>query len=313
MALSDYSVSDDLHRRASEVALQRLPWPSAERRGVAVWVRRDDLIDVHQSGNKFYKLYYNLRVAQKLQYKAIASFGGAWSNHLYALAFAGAGEGIPTHGIIRGERPSQLSPMLQDVENLGMELHFVGRDSYAAKLLPESLRSLSALWQVPEGGGNFLGALGMSAIGRCLQEIFPARLSVCMAAGTGTSMAGVAAGLGGSATCLGFSVLKGAGNLAYDVKTHVNGMKSANVATSAANWRLISGYHCGGYGRKLPAYLKEFLHQQEANYGIHWDPIYTIKMLWGVHCLLDQGYWRRGENIVLLHTGGMQGRRGFCL
>jgi len=124
---------DEFISRAEKVPLQVVDWNLAKQKGVDVLIRRDDLIDEHLSGNKFYKLFYNLHAAQKNGYTQLLSFGGAWSNHIYALAAAAKTYGFKAIGVIRGERPRQLSPMLQDTEAWGMKLHFVPRSVYREK------------------------------------------------------------------------------------------------------------------------------------------------------------------------------------
>ena len=113
---------DVLHQRALKVPLQAVPWSAVNNRGIELIVRRDDLIDPYQSGNKFYKLFYNLQAAREQGFNQLLSFGGAYSNHLYALAAAGHSTGIATIGVVRGERPAQLSPTLQDAEAWGRQL-----------------------------------------------------------------------------------------------------------------------------------------------------------------------------------------------
>lgn len=306
-----YHLNDELHQLAAATAMHELPLPSAIARGVSCFIRRDDDIDVFESGNKRYKLFYNLLFAKNHGYSTLASFGGAWSNHLFALAAAGRRAGFTTHGIIRGERPRQLSGLLADIQQMGMTLHFIDRQAYAVKQLPEAL-SHENIFVIPEGGNNILGALGMSAVGRAVSDRWP-KADVCLPVGTGASLAGVAAGLQTKQRALGFSVLKGEGSLGAEIRQTHDRLATAN-GSSRASWALIHGFHGGGYGRKLPSYLVEFLEYCECLWPqLLWDPVYTLKMLWGVDSLLKQGYWRRGQRLVLVHTGGLQGRRGFGL
>lgn len=311
---------DEFLHRSFAVALQPLPWSLAKSSGIEVMVRRDDLIDNACSGNKFYKLFYNLQAAKAAGYGRLLSFGGAYSNHIYALAAAGAEYGFETVGIIRGERPATLSETLMDAERMGMRLHFVSRDVYRAAnrdgddrlALRELLgRTYDDFYLIPEGGANAEGVRGSAVMGRAIaQQLMgmPERSTqVCLAAGTGNTLAGVASGLAGTnSNVIGFSVLKGDGDLGRRVLR-----QQAAIGRQTENWRLVIGYHGGGYARKLPPMLHEFGRAFEASTGLKLDPVYTLKMLWGVARLIQQGYWQPGSRLVLIHTGGMQGRRGF--
>lgn len=310
---------DEFLSKAQQVPLQNVQWNLAKQKGVEILVRRDDLIDTHLSGNKFYKLFYNLRAAQASGYSQLLSFGGAYSNHIYALAAAANTYGFKAIGVIRGERPKQLSATLLDAEAWGMKLHFVSRADYREKRSDELMLELRACYgdffEIPEGGANSYGVMGTKALGSAIcQQVKSDYTAVCVAAGTGNTLAGLALGLAqdrGShlaGKVLGFSVLKGEGRLGADL---INHQKSLNC--ESANWRLISGYHAGGYAKKLPENLRQFMFEFERETKLILDPVYTLKMCWGVAQLLAQNYWPRGSRLVLVHTGGLQGRRGFNL
>lgn len=312
---------DEFLHRSLAVALQPLDWGLARSKDVEMFVRRDDLIDSACSGNKFYKLFYNLHAAKTAGYKKLLSFGGAYSNHIYALAATGAEYGFDTVGVIRGERPARLSATLIDAERMGMKLHFVSRTEYRSKdagspedygaLLELLTRTHGDFYLIPEGGANAEGMQGSSVMGWAVAQqlaALPERLTqVCLACGTGNTLAGVASGLAAiDVGVTGFSVLKGEGDLGARIRR-----QQTVMANQSSNWRLISGYHGGGYARKLPFLLHQFGHEFEASNGLKLDPVYTLKMLWGVAQLMQQDYWPQGSRLVLIHTGGMQGRRGF--
>lgn len=317
---------DDFFKLACAVPLQVATTPVLRGAGVELVVRRDDLIDASLSGNKAYKLFYNLRAARDAGFLRVLSFGGAYSNHLHALAMAGLKFGFNTLGVVRGERPASLSPTLMDAQNAGMELIFISRESYQSKSFSQLLdgwrKQFGDFYLIPEGGAGVLGARGMSLSGRALEEQLKGDYtSVCIACGTGTSLAGLAAGLVAAGRhdklALGFSVLKGDGDLGTGIaKTYqqlgvAQDLFRAHEPRPAANWRLISGFHGGGYGKKLPPNLFAFWRSFERETGILLDPVYTLKLIWGIHCLAELGYWSRGSRIVAIHSGGLQGRRGF--
>lgn len=305
--------SEELEKVAAKVPLQPVQNKVLAAAGIELLVRRDDLIDPQLSGNKFYKLFFNLCDARAQGFTRLLSFGGAYSNHLYALAVAGKRYGFSTLGVIRGERPAQLSPTLIDVEAYGMQLIFVSRADYRDKSEPEMIAQLQIkygdFYLIPEGGANLAGARGMQVLGQALeQQLKGDYTAVCIASGTGTSLAGLAAGIDSTKPAVGFSVLKGGGNLGDSVAATYNQLRAHDCA---ANWRLVSGFHSGGYGKKIPEYLSQFWQEFERDTGILLDPVYTVKMLWGLVSLAQQGYWPRGSRVVAIHSGGLQGRRGF--
>lgn len=315
---------DEFVNKAQKVPLQSLRWDFAKQKDVEVLVRRDDLIDAHLSGNKFYKLFYNLHAAKENGYTQLLSFGGAYSNHIYALAAAANIYGFKAIGVIRGERPKQLSPTLKDAEAWGMKLHFVSRTAYRERSsleLSEDLKKhYGDFFEIPEGGANSYGIKGTKVLGSAIyQQVKSDYTSVCLACGTASTLAGIAAGLNEradancqSGTVLGFSVLKesggGEGSLGHQIIRH---QQAINKETP--NWCLISGFHGGGYGKKLPAEMLRFMLEFERESNLQLDPVYTVKMCWGVKQLLAQNYWPRGSRLILVHTGGLQGRRGFNL
>jgi 1-aminocyclopropane-1-carboxylate deaminase len=299
---------------ACRVPVQRVQVKSLMDAGIELLVRRDDLIDPELSGNKFYKLFFNLRDAHEQGFTRLLSFGGAYSNHLHALAAAGNRYGFNTLGVVRGERPAQLSPTLSDAEAWGMQLVFIGREDYRHKSEQEMIADLQTqygdFYLIPEGGANLAGARGTQLLGQSLErQLKGDYTAVCIACGTGTSLAGLAAGIDGAKQAIGFSVLKGEGSLGGTIATTY---RQLHASGDAANWRLITGFHAGGYGKKHPEYLSQFWQGFERDTAVPLDPIYTVKMLWGITSLAQQGYWPRGSRIVAIHSGGLQGRRGFA-
>lgn len=305
---------ENFFAKACEVPLQDSTTKALAACGIELLVRRDDLLDPQLSGNKFYKLFFNLHEAKKQGQTSLLSFGGAYSNHLHALAAAGQRYGFKTLGVIRGERPAQLSPTLVDAQNWGMQLVFISRreygDKHESQILDMLHHQLGDFYWIPEGGANLAGARGMRLLGAALEQQLNADYTaVCLPCGTGTSLAGLAAGIANKKPALGFSVLKGDGSLGRDIARSYQQLVGDKA--DAGNWRLISGFHAGGYAKKHPGYLSRFWQLFEQEAGIPLDPVYTLKMIWGIQCLAQQGYWPRGSRLIAVHTGGLQGRRGF--
>lgn len=314
-----FSFSEDaLLERAHQVSYQHLLWPALEQYQIKVYLRRDDLVSNYYPGNKFYKLYHSVRQALEGNYGAIVSFGGAWSNHIHALAYVGQQYQLPTVGIIRGafyrDRKSEdLTSTLQDAVSFGMELLFLEKDAYRLKAIDQFEKHLKDQYGhyllLPEGGATENALRGCQALGQAIGKAFKhsKNYQVCCAVGTGTTLAGLATGLPSSVPCLGFSALKGEDSLTASIDKMMRQQRCARD-----NWQVISDFHHGGYGKITPE-LIEFMEALEDLNNIRLEPVYTAKMLWGIQQLAEQAYWKPGTELVAIHTGGLQGRRGFNL
>jgi 1-aminocyclopropane-1-carboxylate deaminase len=289
-----------------------------------VYVHRDDEISPLYSGNKFYKLYYNLKHALAQNADAIVSFGGNYSNHLYSLAAMGQELGIQTVGIVRGYQSAPLSPTLKDAQSFGMKLHFLDKKDYRfkdiSKILPILKQDYKNLYLIPEGGENLAGVRGCLALGWAVDKQMSDlcgddEYTVCCAVGTGSTFAGLLAASPKRAKCLGISVLKGEDTLASKVEHWL----SLLGVSRPAQWSLNNQYHHGGYA-KANSDLLAFMAELESLNEIKLDPVYTAKLLWAIKELAINKYWKVAEsrsskvtNIVAIHSGGVQGRRGFKL
>ena len=266
-------------------------------------------------GNKYYKLKYNLEFAREQGYTTLASFGGAWSNHLAALAQVGAAQGFSTVGIVRGERPVKLSMMLLDAEAQGMQLQFISRGDYRHRHEPEFLAALQGRLTnclvIPEGGTNGLAVRGTAEIVDEVASLSPAADLIVLPVGTGGTLAGIAAALPPGVKVLGISVLKGTGaesGLEADVEALI--AATSPPSPLARNWSIDHRFHCGGYA-KCPTYLQDFILGWQRRHGMLLDPVYTGKLFYGLSQMLAQGEINADTRIVALHTGGEQGRRGY--
>ena len=292
--------------------LQPLAHPVATRQGVRLLLWRDDLRHPDLPGNKARKLKYNLRAARTDGHSRLLTFGGAYSNHLAAVAAAGRLYGFATTGLVRGEEHQPLNPTLARCVADGMQLHYLDRATYRRRAEPDFLaeiqRQLGPAYLLPEGGTNALALPGVAElIGELRQHTdFDA---VAVAAGTGGTLAGLALGLteaGHPARALGVVALKGGDFLRADI----DALTLAATGQRLANYELHTGYHFGGYA-KLPPELRAFIRQFEADYGVLLDPIYTGKLLFGVLDLVAQGHFAPGSTVVAVHTGGLQAWAGF--
>lgn len=275
-----------------------IPFPN----NISVTIKREDLLHPFVSGNKFRKLKYNLLQAKAEKQTTLLTFGGAFSNHIAAVAFAGQENGFKTIGIIRGDELGDKineNPTLSFAQNCGMQLEFVSREEYRLKSETTFLENLKQkfgdFYLVPEGGTNALAVKGCEEI---LTEEDAQFDYVCCAVGTGGTISGIINSILPHQKVLGFPALKG-----DFLKEEIR-----NFATNE-NWELISEYHFGGYGKVSPE-LIEFINRFYATTQIPLDPIYTGKMVYGVINLIEQNYFPENAKILLIHTGGIQGIQG---
>jgi len=261
-------------------------------------------------GNKRYKLLGNLAEARRLGVRRLVSFGGAWSNHLHALAAVGQEEGFETVGIVRGEASVADSATLADARAWGMQIVNVSRTEYRCRNEPEYLRRVQARFApcllIPEGGSNPQGVRGCMAIAQQVKSLAPRARRIVVPVGTGTTLAGLAAGLGSGYEVVGVAALKGASDLEQRVRSALGECG----AVEAASWRILPDAHCGGFARTTDA-LREFILAFEAIHRVPLEPVYTGKMLFAIHRRLRSGEWGPSSPLLAIHTGGLQGRRGF--
>jgi 1-aminocyclopropane-1-carboxylate deaminase len=274
---------------------------------VSLFIKREDLLHPYVSGNKWRKLYYNIQEAKKQDKKILLTFGGAFSNHIYALAAAGKASGQQTIGVIRGEENLPLNPTLSFAAEQGMHFKYISRERYSNKIdlefIEELRQEFGNFYLVPEGGSNTLAVKGCSEIIDELREDFD---YVCAACGTGGTLAGLISGLKGRARVLGFPVLKGADFLKRDIKHLIEQYEGA----SYDNWELALDYHFGGYAKWSQA-LVDFINDFKIKTQIPLDPIYTGKLMYGVMDMMREGFFPKGSKILAIHTGGLQGIQGF--
>ncbi|MFI0722704.1 1-aminocyclopropane-1-carboxylate deaminase/D-cysteine desulfhydrase [Streptomyces sp. NPDC021224] len=270
------------------------------RHGVRLLLKRDDLVHPALPGNKFRKLRPNLAAALEQGHDTLLTFGGAYSNHLRAVAAAGRLLGLRTVGVVRGEelagRP--LNPSLARAAADGMELDFTDRAAYRRKDTPELVAALLArhgrAYVLPEGGSNAAAVRGCAELGR---ELRGAADVVAVACGTGGTLAGLAAGLDDTQTALGFPVLRG-----DFLDAEVLRLQQAAYGARRGRWRLEPRFHHGGFARSTPE-LAAFAADFAERHGLVPEPVYVAKMLHGVMTLADEGAFPPGTRVAAVITG----------
>lgn len=270
--------------------------------GITLHVLREDELHKYVSGNKFRKMKYNILKAKSLGLNRILSFGGAYSNHISAVAASGAILGMETIGVIRGDELSgkEYNPTLAFAASCGMKFHWVSREQYRQRHNPEFLKTLIDIYGdqtyiLPEGGTNHLAVEGCKEILSSKTDCYDA---ICLAVGTGGTLSGVSISAQEHQHVYGFPALKG-DFLSDDIRKY----------TSRENWTLISDYHFGGYAKvsdELVYFLNAFYEQTQ----IPLDPIYTGKMMYGVMDMIKNRYFSQRSKILAIHTGGLQGIKG---
>ncbi len=265
-------------------------------------ILRADLIDPVVSGNKWFKLQLYVRDAIATGKTTLATFGGPYSNHIVATSKYGASMGLKTVGFIRGEKPVALSPTLTDAMENGMTLHFVSREDFdqTEKIISHNQDPSWAF--IPEGGYGILGAEGASALLTIKNtQIFD---TIICAVGTGTMMAGIIKAAAPHQKIIGISVLKN--NFSIDAEIHA----LLTPEESKKNFEIIHGYDFGGYAKHTPT-LIDFMNDCYKNLELPLDFVYTAKLLYAVQDLASKGKFAPTSNILLIHSGGLQGNRSF--
>ena len=290
--------------KPSEVQAQNQPveLPILQEKQVSLAIKREDLIHPLISGNKFRKLKYNLIEAQNGGFDTILTYGGAFSNHIAATAYAGQESGFNTIGVIRGlDLPDKWheNPTLKLAHEHGMQFHFISREEYRKKENPLEVELLKALfgpfYRIPEGGSNVLAVRGCEEI---LMENDAYFDVICTSVGTGGTIAGISNAADSKQLVLGFPALKG-DFLKEDIRKFAY----------KENWELRTTYHFGGYAKvtqQLIDFINEFKHETE----IPLDPIYTGKLIFGILDMIKKDRFQPNTKILAVHTGGLQGIKG---
>ncbi|GGS17561.1 MULTISPECIES: 1-aminocyclopropane-1-carboxylate deaminase/D-cysteine desulfhydrase [Streptomyces] len=288
---------DALLRPRLPSLLQEVHDESFARRGVRLFLKRDDLIHPDLPGNKWRKLALNLEAAAG---RTVLTFGGAYSNHLRATAAAGRLLGFGTVGVVRGDELAHrpLNPSLARCAADGMRLHFVDRTTYRAKASPEVLAGLLSRFGdvkvIPEGGSNALAAQGCTALGR---ELAGEADVAAVACGTGGTLAGLAGGLDPGQRALGVPVV-GGGFLAGEVTR----LQREAFGGPAGDWALEERFAFGGYARTTPE-LDAFADGFEDRHGLPVERVYVAKLLFALTALTDEGAFAPGTRVAAVITG----------
>lgn len=318
--MASLSSWQQLYSPATPSPLQPLAHPLLSQHQIKLWVKRDDLLHPTVSGNKWRKLKYPLRYAIDSQAKGLLSFGGAYSNHLHALAAIGQQLALPTLAIVRGEASSQHNPTLTDARRWGMSLKFVDRQQYRLRQDPNWLAELSAQYPgyylIPEGGScaqalpgvaelwpELAAQLGSSSACPLPSIQLPSTIDqLILPVASGGTLAGLISARPAASRLTGYAVLKGASWL----KEEVCALYPA--AAPDNGWQLRLDHHGGGYAKSSIEDSAAIARLSE-QLALPLEPIYSGKALLGLFRDIAAGYYPARSQLVFLHTGGLQGAR----
>ncbi|MFB6393992.1 1-aminocyclopropane-1-carboxylate deaminase/D-cysteine desulfhydrase [Polymorphospora lycopeni] len=329
----------DIGATAAELLGVRLPSPlvrlvddRVDRHGVRLLLKRDDLLSPVVPGNKWRKLKHNLVAAGRGGHRTLLTFGGAYSNHLRAVAAAGRACGFATIGVVRGEEHVPLNWSLSRASELGMTLTYLDRTTWRRKASPEVVAALRRrfgdFFLIPEGGSNRLALPGCAELVAEIAEPFDV---ICCPVGTGGTLAGIisalparpteAAGPAGHAhpaeaanparprtRAIGFAALKGGTFLTVEVAALLDPAAPptephrAAAAEPGVDWAVETDFHFGGFARTTPE-LDAFVADFEVRHGVRLDRIYVGKMLAGLFTMIGAGRFAPGTTIVAVVTG----------
>ena len=287
--------------------LQQVNFSEINQKGITLFIKREDLIHPDISGNKYRKLKYNIIEAKRQNKLVLLTFGGAYSNHIAAVAAAGKEHHLKTIGVIRGDELGQnldktlaKNPTLKFAYDCGMQFKFVSRSDYREKtskgFIENLIKEFGDFYLVPEGGTNELAVKGCEEILDSETEKFD---YICVAVGTGGTISGLINSAKKHQQIIGFPALKG-DFLTSEIKKYTKRNE---------HWSLNTEYHFGGYA-KTSEELIAFINKFKKETRIPLDPVYTGKMLFGIVDAINNKKFKKDAKILAIHTGGLQGIKG---
>ena len=286
------------------IVTQTLRNPLHKLKRIEADVLRLDMLHPVISGNKWFKLKYHIADAAAQHKKGLVSFGGAYSNHLVAMAWLCREHGLRSAGVIRGKEDDPTNPSLQQMKAAGMELVFVSREEYRDKsrLADDFLSENPDYYYVPEGGRSAEGVKGASEIISLSDNSYS---HIICSVGTGTTLAGIIAASQPSRQVTGVCALK------LPDAQHNDIVDFIDTHTSNKNYLIAFDYHFGGFAKfngELIRYMNDFYRVE----NIPTDFVYTGKLFYAVEDMIRNDYFTSGSRLLLVHTGGLQGNRSLA-
>ena len=265
---------------------------------VRLFIKREDLTHPEISGNKYWKMFYNVKkyLEKEVSERKIITFGGAFSNHIAAAAALGNEFGIETLGIIRGnelEDSWQENPTLFSAHQNGMSFRFVTRETYRYKerLMAELQEEFPESLVVPEGGTNENAVEGIQYMLNDETKEFD---YLCSAVGTGGTVSGLSKFAQPHQKIIGFKAVKD-----NSLENRIKNLSKKD------NFILIDASD-GGFGKITDENVR-FINEFYQYFGIVLEPVYTGKMLRKIFEMIEDDYFPANSKILAFHTGGLQG------
>ena len=277
---------------------ERFNISNINKANVMLFVKRDDLIHPEVSGNKFRKLKYNIEKAKAKNCQSIITYGGAYSNHLLAVAATGLLENIKTIGVVRGNELNESSnKLLKRCAELRMKLSFIDRVQYKLKKYRNGIEQTETqlLYHIPEGGANIEGVLGCRDI---ITETDNDYDYIFVAQGTCTTSLGIYMAMSPRSTLVVVPVLKGFDSLMEMKKL----AEKVNARLDLDRVEVLADYHFGGYA-KSSIDLDQFVHSFNGQYQFKIEPVYTGKVMFAMQSYLSKV--KGNKKALFVHTGGL--------
>ncbi len=266
----------------------------------SIEVLRLDQLHLVVSGNKWFKLKEYIKEAGALGKKNLITWGGPFSNHLIATAAYAHSVGLKSIGLVRGERPNKVSPTLLEAISYGMDLFYLSRTDYKLKKIPQDLMVQYPENYIIEEGGY--GSLGVKGAAEILNLVDKQKYTHILAAvGTGTTLAGIICSTNPLQQIVGISVFKNNESLSQQIDFLL-------PAHRKGQFSILGDYHFGGYAKYTPA-LIGFMNDWYQSTAIPSDIVYTAKLFYAAHSLVQAGYFPPEGKVLLIHSGGLQGNR----
>ena len=265
---------------------------------VRLFIKREDLTHPEISGNKYWKMFYNVKkyLEKEVSERKIITFGGAFSNHIAAAAALGKEFGIKTLGVIRGnelEDSWQENPTLFSAHQNGMSFRFVTRETYRykEKMMKELQTEFPESLVVPEGGTNENAVEGIQYMLTDETNDFD---YICSAVGTGGTVSGLSKFAQPHQKVIGFKAVKD-----NSLENRIKNLSKKD------NFTLVDASD-GGFGKITDENVR-FINEFYQYFGIVLEPVYTGKMLRKIFEMIADDYFPANSKILAFHTGGLQG------
>jgi len=296
---------------------------SKELNGPNIFIKRDDYTGTEISGNKVRKLEFSVKEAIDKNCNTLITCGGIQSNHCRATAAIAAKLGLKCYLILRGSDTNSYDGNLFLDKLLGANIKFISPEDYKfnrseimesikENLIKDGLKP----YIIPEGASNGIGSFGyflaMEEIAKQEEELGLQFDHIVLSVGSGGTYAGLLlcnkylnhqSKVWGINICDDKDYFK---NRIYSILGDCSNYLDISVNLSIDDINIIDGYVGKGYALSSPVEL-DFIKKLAKLEGIILDPVYTGKAMYGLQEEIKKGLFKKGENVLFIHTGGLYG------